>query len=503
MVVLVSSIGPSVNAQILTPPVQHSYLAFTVQPDRSIRVGWNTTTTLPNSTLPKNVTSVFPPGYAIHSTSAFSQQSNAVVETTTTQYTLPQAVISQSQGILNYVSINLTSTQTGTSGQGTLRIDTTPSAILPISNVLVSFTNDLSSVDITAAAQVHFYSSLTGSFLENQTAFQSEWTKTFGNSTWTNLMISQVQNSTRILTVTAFSGSLGSINSSSAAISIHFHAVANTPTPPNDFISAFEQRFNVTIPAAIDSLIRQLLALSTSQTLSLAYTGSTNVVTIKTTTNFVVDLDAKLNSIKSQFFTFLLGNLPYGTPVPPAISFIQSTDIAVSQMSMTSDLDLNASTDRTTLQGLILKPPTVGPNNNFTIPGLFQTLGLAPQSSLDIKLIDGSNSSYTVKIVVPSGTTQPTSTTTNSASWTNVQNATTLQNVRFKLVPTSTSLLDILTSPTALIVEGIAAVAIASGFVLLMRRKRAAVPALTPVMGPAPTPGPSPAPAPSPAPPNP
>jgi len=425
------------------------------------------------------------------------------VETTTTQYTLPQAVISQSQGILNYVSINLTSTQTGTSGQGTLRIDTTPSAILPISNVLVSFTNDLSSVDITAAAQVHFYSSLTGSFLENQTAFQSEWTKTFGNSTWTNLMISQVQNSTRILTVTAFSGSLGSINSSSAAISIHFHAVANTPTPPNDFISAFEQRFNVTIPAAIDSLIRQLLALSTSQTLSLAYTGSTNVVTIKTTTNFVVDLDAKLNSIKSQFFTFLLGNLPYGTPVPPAISFIQSTDITVSQMAMTSDLDLNASTDRTTLQGLILKPPTVGPNNNFTIPGLFQTLGLAPQSSLDIKLIDGSNSSYTVKIVVPTAATQPTSTTTNSASWTNVQNATTLQNVRFKLVPTSTSLLDILTSPTALIVEGIAAVAIASGFVLLMRRKRAAVPALTPVMGPAPTPGPSPAPAPSPAPPNP
>ncbi len=499
MVVLVSSIGPSANAQIVTPPVQHSYLAFTVQPDRSVRVGWNTTTTLPNSTLPMNITSVFPPGYAIHSTSAFSQQSNAVVETTTTQYTLPQAIISQSQGILNYVSINLTSTQTRTSGQGSLRIDTIPSAVLPISNVLVSFTNDLSSVDITASAQVHFYSSLTGSFLGNQTAFQSEWTKTFGNLTWTNLMISRVQNSTRILTVTAFSGSLGPIDSSSATISIHFHAVANAPTPPNDFISAFEQRFNVTIPQPIDLLIRQLLALSTSQTLSFAYTGSTNVVTIRTTTNFVVDLDAKLNSIKGQFFTFLLGNLPYGTPVPPAVSFIQSTDFAVSQMSMTSDLDLNASSVKTTLQGLVLKPPTVGPNNNFTIPGLFQTLGGAPQSSLDIKLIGGSNSSYTVKIVVPSGTTQPTSTTTNSASWTNVQNATTLQNVRFELVPTSTSLLGILTSPTALIIEGVAAVAILSGVFLLMRRRRSVVPVAAPVMGPTPTPGPGPTPEPSPA----
>ena len=496
MVMLVSSIGPSANAQIVTPPVQHSYLAFTVQPDRSVRVGWNTTTALPNSTIPMNITSVFPPGYAIHSTSAFSQQSNAVVETTMTQYTLPQAVISQSQGILNYVSINLTSTQTGTSGQGTLRIDTTPSAILPISNVLVSFTNDLSSIDITASAQVHFYSSLTGSFLENQTTFQSEWTATLGNVTWRNMIATQIQNSTRVLTVTTFSTNLNSIDPNSAHISILFHAVANTSTPPNDFVSAFEQSLNVTIPAAIDTIIRQLLLLSTSQTLSLAYTGSTNVVTIRTTTNFVVDLDAKLNSIKAQFFTFLLGNLPYGTPIPPAVSFIQSTDIAVSQMSTTSDLDLNASSVKTTLQGLVLKPPTVGPNNNFTIPGLFQTLGGAPQSSLDIKLIGGSNSSYTVKIVVPSGTTQPTSTTTNSASWTNVQNATTLQNVRFELVPTSTSLLGILTSPTALIIEGVAAVAILSGVFLLMRRKRAAVPAPapTPVMGPAPTPGPSPTP---------
>ena len=445
-----------------------------------------------------NITSVFPPGYAIHSTSAFSQQSNAVVETTTTQYTLPDAVISQSQGILNYVSINLTSTQTGTSGQGTLKIDTIPSAVLPISNVLVSFTNDLSSVDITASAQAHFYTSLTGSFLENQTAFQSMWDATLGNLTWTNMMISQIQNSTRILTVTAFSGTLGSINSSSATISIHFHAVANVATPPNDFVSAFEEHLNMTIPTAIDSIIRQLLALGTSQTLSLAYSGSTHFVTVRTTTNFVLDLDAKLNSIKSQFFTWLLGNLPYGTPVPPAVSFIQSTDIAVSQMSMTGDLDLNASTYRTTLQGLILRPPTVGPNNNFTIPGLFQTLGLAPQSSLDIKLVSGSNSSYTVKIVVPSGTTQPTSTTANSASWTPVQNATTLQNVRFELVPTTSSLLDILTSPTALIIEGVAAVAVVAGIVILARRRRITTTTPTSMMGPSPAPGPGPSPTPSP-----
>src|SRR5262245_39639812 len=168
LLVLVSSVNSGAGA--MTGPVQHSYLAFTVNPDRSIRVGWNTTTTLPNSTLPTNVTSVFPPGYAIHSTSSFSQQTNAVVQTTMTQYTLPAAIIQQSSGILTYISINLTSTQTGTSGQGSLKFDAVPAAtaLVPVTNVLVSYTYDLSSIDVTASAQIYFWPSLTNSILANQ-----------------------------------------------------------------------------------------------------------------------------------------------------------------------------------------------------------------------------------------------------------------------------------------------------------------------------------------------
>jgi len=501
MVVLVSSIGPSANAQMVTPPVQHSYLAFTVQPDRSVRVGWNTTTTLPNSILPMNITSVFPPGYAIHSASSFSQQSNAVVETTTTSYVLPQAIIQQSQGLLNYVSlINLTSTQTGTSGQGSLTIDVNPSIVLPVSNVLVTYTDDPSHFDIIASAQVHFYPSLSGnlSFLASQSAFQSFWTATFANMTWTDMVRAQIHNSTKVLNVTTFSGAPPnySYDGTSAGISIVFDLVPVTTTPPNDFVSAFES-LNTTILASLDSIIRPLLALSTSQTLSLTYTGPTNTVTLRSTTDYVVDLDLKLNSLKTQLFQFLFSNIPSGFPIPPAVSFINSTSVAVSQMSTTSDLDLNASSVKSTLQGLVLKPPTAGPSNNFTIPGLFQTLGLAPQASLDITLIAGSNSSYSVKILVPSGTVQPSSTTANSYTWTNVQNATELQNVRFELVATG-GLLALLTSPTALIIEGVAAVAVATGVFVLMRRKRAVVPAPAPMMGPSPTPEPGPSPTPSP-----
>ncbi len=501
--VLVSSTGPSVNPSVnaQTLPSQHSQLAFTVEPDRSVRVGANTTVSLPSSVL-MNVSNVFPPGYSIHSSSSFSQQSDKVVQTTTAQYVLPQAVIQASQGLLNYVNlINLTSTQTGTSGQGTLRIDTTPSIVLPVSNVLVSYTDDPSHVDITASAQVHFYSGLTGnlSFLSSQSAFQSFWTATFLNTTWTNMIISQIQNATKILRVTAFSGTINSIDANSASISIVFDAVPTTA--PYDFVSAIEQSLAATIPAGLDSIIRQLIALSTSQTLSLTYAGPTNTVTVRLTTNYVADLDSKLNSIKTQFFQFFLGNLPALTPIPPAVSFINSTSIIVSQMSMTSDLDVNASTYKTSVQGLILKPPTVGPNTNFTIPGLFQTLGMVNQTGTELTLIGGSNSSYTIKILVPSGTPQPSSTTANSYTWTN-QNATALQGVRFELAATSSSLFTLLTSPTALAVEAIAAVAVIAGVILLMRRKQAAVPPPTPVMGPAPTPGPSPAP-PSPAPPNP
>ena len=179
------------------------------------------------------------------------------------------------------------------------------------------------------------------------------------------------------------------------------------------------------------------------------------------------------------------------------MSFIQSTSVAVSQISTTSDFDLNASTARMTFQGLVLKPPTVGSNTNFTIPGLFQTLGAVPEPAVNITLVGGSNSSYTVKVIVPSGTTAPSSMTANSATWTNVQNATVLSAVRFELVATPSSFLAILVSPPALALEGVAAVAIVAGALLLLRRRRRlAPPAPGPVMGPAPTPEPGPVPTP-------
>ncbi len=490
---VLSSISLPGNGQVLpsTPSLKQNSLAFTVQPDRSVKVGWNTTATLPSSGIPQNVTGPFPPGYAIHSTSRFTQQTNAVVQTTTTQYQLPIQAVPPQSPLSSVSSLTFTATQTGLSGQGSLTINTYPN--VPVSNVAVSYSYDLTHVHLSASAQLHFSSMYSG-LLNNQTAFQSEWAATFANSTWTDMIKSQIQNATsRIISITNFSGTASYPDGYTANVSITLDGIPSASA--TDFVTAFEQALassGMVVPAGIDSIIRSALALTVSESLSFTYTGLTRTVVLQSTTTYVADLDAQLNSLKNQFLQLVLDNLPAGTPIPAPVLFVKSTSVAVSQVSTTSDLDLNASISRTTLQGLVIKPPTVGSNTNFTIPGLFQTVGAVPQQKWNITLVGGSNSSYTVKVVVPSGTPAPNTTTANSASWTNVQNATVLSAVRFELVAIPSSFLAILVSPPALAIEGVAAIAVAAGILLLLRRRRRlAGPVPGPDLGPAPTPGPT------------
>src|SRR5207247_7612973 len=117
LLALFSSLGSfGYGAGSLSLPVQHDALALTVNPDKSVGVSW--TTTSPLGSLTQNVSSLFTPGYAIHSSSSFSQQSNAVVQISNVQYQLPP------QAINFFNSISLTATQTGLTSQGSLSIST-------------------------------------------------------------------------------------------------------------------------------------------------------------------------------------------------------------------------------------------------------------------------------------------------------------------------------------------------------------------------------------------
>src|SRR5439155_6713350 len=127
-------------------------------------------------------------------------------------------------------------------------------------------------------------------------------------------------------------------------------------------------------------------------------------IVIKSTTNYVVDLDVQVNKLKNQYFQLILSAVPVGTALPASLLFFNSTSVTISQISTTSDLDLSAGTSAMSIEGLLLKPPTVGSNTNFTIPGLFQTVGKTPSLGVNFTLIGGSDTSNQVKIVVPAGT---------------------------------------------------------------------------------------------------
>jgi hypothetical protein len=454
----ISSFGH--GAVSLNLPVQHDSLALTVNPDRSVGVAWNTTSSL--GTLTQNVSSLFTPGYAIHSSSKFSQQSSFVVQTSTIQYQLPPPAVN----IFN--SISLTATETGLTSFGSLTITTN----VPTSTVTATFSTSPTQVKANATAQLNFSQSFfAGTPLANQTAFQTAWNHTLGNTTWTEGIADQIENATsRYITVTAFNGTLTSINSTSATASIGFVAVPSQPG--TDFVTVLE---NILIPfggTGLDPILRSALNLETGETLNLTYNGSTYALTLQSTTTYASNLDAQVNSLKAQYFQRLFAAFPAGT-APASLVFLNATSITISQMSTTSDLDLSAGTSSSSLKGLTLKPPTVGSNTNFTIPGFFQTTGMTPAPGVNFTLIGGSDSSNQVKIVVPPGTPRPSSTTSNSATWTNLQDASALSAVEFQVQPLPNSFLAFLVSPVGLAIEAVVAIAIIAGVVLYLAKRRA------------------------------
>src|SRR3989449_5178879 len=479
-----SSIGSFGHGQTsLSLPVQHDSLALTVKPDKSVGVGWNTTSFL--GTITQNVSSLFTPGYTIHSSSSFSQQSNAVVQTSTVQYQLPPPAVS----IFN--SISLTATQTGLTGSGSLTITTN----VPTSIITATFSTNLTQVKVNATAQLYFSQSFFGgTFLANQTAFQTEWGHTLGNMSWTDMTASQIQNATtRFVTVTAFTGTVTYPTATSASVKIGFVAIPSQSG--TDFVTVLDSILTPLGGTGLDPMIRSTLNLQTGETVNLTYNGSTYTLTLQSTTTYVSDLDAQVNKLKQQYLQPLLAVFPVGT-APPSLVFLDATSITISQMSTTSDLDLSAGTSSTSLKGLVLKPQTFGTNTNFTIPGLFQTLGKTPTPGVNFTVIGGSDGTNEVKIVVPAGTPQPSSTTSNSATWTNLQDASSLSAVEFHVQPLPNSLLAFLVSPVGIAIEAVVAIAIVVAVVLYLTRRSAAKNRLPMTSGLAPSPGLGPGPAP-------
>src|SRR5438094_7089368 len=182
----------------LSLPIELDSLAVSVQPDGSGGVVWNTTSSL--RTLTQNVSSLFTPGYAIHSSSSFSQQSSSVVQTSTIQYQLPPPAVSI------FDSISLTATQTGLTGSGSLTITTN----VPTSTITATYSTSPTQVKVNTTSQFYFSQSLfAGTPLANQTAFQTSWNHTFGNMTWTENIADQIENATQhFVTVTVFNGNL-------------------------------------------------------------------------------------------------------------------------------------------------------------------------------------------------------------------------------------------------------------------------------------------------------
>src|SRR3989442_6321487 len=304
----------------------------------------------------------------------------------------------------------------------------------------------------------------------------------------------QTQNATnRFVAVTAFNGTVTYPTATSASVKMGFVAIPSQSG--TDFVTVLDSILTPLGGTGLDPMIRSTLNLQTGETVNLTYNGSTYTLTLQSTTTYVSDLDSQVNKLKTKYLQPLLAAFPAGT-APASLVFLNATSITISQMSTTSDLDLSAGTSSTSLKGLFLRPPTVGSNTNFTIPGLFQTMGKTPAPGVNFTLIGGSDGTNEVKIVVPAASPQPSSTTSNSATWTNLQDASSLSAVEFRVQPLPNSLLAFLVSPVVIAIEAVVAIAIVVAVVLYLTRRSAAKNRLPMTSGLAPSPGLGPGPAP-------
>jgi hypothetical protein len=101
-----------------------------------------------------------------------------------------------------------------------------------------------------------------------------------------------------------------------------------------------------------------------------------------------------------------------------------------------------------------------------------------------------------VKIVVPSGTPQPSSTTSNSATWTNLRDASILSAVEFQVQPLPNNPAAFLVSPAGIAIETVVAIAVVAAAVLLMMKRRSSKTPLPLTSGPMSSSGLGPEPAP-------
>jgi len=284
LLAIFSSLTPAGHSAVsLNIPVRNNALSLIVNPDKSVGVSWTTTSSL--GSLTQNVSSLFTPGYAIHSSSNFSQQSSSVIQTSRVQYQLPPPAVS----IFN--SISLTATQTGLTGSGSLTVSTN----VPTSTITATYSTSPTQVKVNATAQLNFSQSFfAGTPLANQTAFQTAWTHTFGNITWTDRIANQIQNATNhYVTVRAFNGTVTYPTTTSATVKIGFVAVP--AQPGTDFVTVLD---NILAPfggSTLDPIIRSALNLQTGETLNLTYNGSTYALTLQSTTTYVSNLDVQVN----------------------------------------------------------------------------------------------------------------------------------------------------------------------------------------------------------------
>ncbi len=304
---------------------------------------------------------------------------------------------------------------------GTITIHTLSGASFPLNDLNLPYTVNSTYTVLRGNVTVLFNPAYPTPF-ENSTIFSQFFDATFGNDTWINLNISQPLNST----------TGGKIQVSKFNVTADYSLVTSGLISFNVVLKGDLVQWFIlgsgTLPTPPDSKLSKIfndtLALWTSTQYTLTYIRTSGTINIQMTSHLVPDLDNQFNAIKSEFL-----NYTNATSTPEGL-FLNQTIVLVSSLS--AQVAMTPTSTWVQVTGLILKPPTVGPDSGFEEYGLFNYTGYS-SDPINFTLVGGSNGTHFVNIQIPGGVPTPTSSSPTMDIWWNFQNFTKLAPIVFSV----------------------------------------------------------------------
>ncbi len=322
----------------------------------------------------------------------------------------------------NTDSFSLSGAYTGGQHTGTLSLHFLSGSSSPLTDLSVPYVSNSSFTTLSGSVDIAFNSALTGTPFQNRTAFQSSYDKTFGNASWVTLQKQQVNTTSNgKIQLTTLEVPQPTYTSGDTGAHLTFKLIFKGDLPKFLILGGSPTYYT-------GKLYNETVALWSGAQYVATYTRTSASLIVQSTSHLQVDLDRRINRIKTEML-----NLSRTNPPNTQWLFLNSTIVYINSLSIRATLD--PTNNFFNLDGLLIQPPAAMTTSGFRLPGLFNLTGYST-TPINFTLSAIALYPYSMHLRIPAGVPRPNSTSPDSvnptvAVWLNFHNFTLLMPIEF------------------------------------------------------------------------